>query len=77
VDELLWGLGDCCYYIVGYANDIAILMNGKFPQTLSEVLQIVLGIVQMWCNKTHLSVSSSEIVRIPFTGRGVRENLRN
>jgi hypothetical protein len=37
VDDLLWGLNNNGYYTVGYANDIAILINGKFPQTVSEV----------------------------------------
>jgi hypothetical protein len=37
VDELSWGLCDGYYYTVGYANDVAVLMNGKFPQTVSEV----------------------------------------
>jgi hypothetical protein len=31
----LWELNDSGYYMVGYANDIAILINGKFPQTVS------------------------------------------
>jgi hypothetical protein len=30
VDDLLWGLNDNGYYTVGYADDIAILINGKF-----------------------------------------------
>jgi hypothetical protein len=39
VDELLWDLNDNGYYRVGYADHIAILINGKVPQTVSEVLQ--------------------------------------
>jgi hypothetical protein len=38
VDDLLRGLNNNGYYTVGYAGDIAILINGKFPQTVSEVL---------------------------------------
>jgi hypothetical protein len=33
VDDLLWELNDGGYYTVGYADDIAILIIGKFPQT--------------------------------------------
>jgi hypothetical protein len=33
-------------YTIRYADDIAILISGKFPQTVSEVLQTALGIIQ-------------------------------
>jgi hypothetical protein len=36
-DELLWELNNH-YYTVGYADDIAILINGKFSWIVSEVL---------------------------------------
>jgi hypothetical protein len=35
VDDLLWELNSNGYYAVGYADDIAILINGKFPYTVS------------------------------------------
>jgi hypothetical protein len=38
VDDL-WGLNDDGYYSVGYADDIAVLINGKFLSTVSEHLQ--------------------------------------
>jgi hypothetical protein len=46
VDELLCELNDNDYYTVRYEDDIAILINRKFPQTVSEVLQTALGIVE-------------------------------
>jgi hypothetical protein len=39
VDKLLRELNEGGYYAIGYADDIAILINGKFLQTVSEVLQ--------------------------------------
>jgi hypothetical protein len=39
VDKILWGFND------DYGNDIAIVINGKFHQTGSEVSQTDLGIV--------------------------------
>jgi hypothetical protein len=39
VDELLWELNYRGYYTVGCADDILILINEKFPQTVSEFLQ--------------------------------------
>jgi hypothetical protein len=54
VDELLWRFND---YIIGYADDITILINVKFAQTMSEMVQTALDIVQQWYGKTDLSTS--------------------
>jgi hypothetical protein len=42
VDNLLWEVNGNGYYSVGYADDILILINGKFLWTVSEVLQTAL-----------------------------------
>ena len=41
MDELLWDLNEAGYYTIRFA-DIAIIIRGKFPSTVSEVLQNVL-----------------------------------
>jgi hypothetical protein len=41
VDDDLWGLNNDGYYTVGYADDIAKLITGKFLQTVPEVSQTV------------------------------------
>jgi hypothetical protein len=69
VDDLLWRLNNSGYYTVGYADDIAILINGKFPQTVSEVLQTGLHTVQQWCEMTKLSINPNKTAVIPFTRR--------
>jgi hypothetical protein len=55
------------YCTVGYADDTGILINEKFPETLSEVLHTALGIVQQWCHKTNLSINPKKTVIVPFT----------
>jgi hypothetical protein len=65
-DDLLWGLNNNGYYTVGYADDIAILINEKFPQTVSEVLQTALHTVQQWCERTKLYIDPNKSV-VPFT----------
>jgi retron-type reverse transcriptase len=72
VDELLRELNDSGYYTVGYADDIAILINGKFPQTVSEVLQTV----QQWCKRTNLSINPNKMVIILFTSKRDIRGLR-
>jgi hypothetical protein len=61
VDDLLWELNTIGYHTVGYADDIAILINGKLSQTVSEVLQTALCTVQKWCEKTNLSIKSKKL----------------
>jgi hypothetical protein len=51
VDDLIWCLNNNGHYTVEYADDITILINGKFPQTLSEVLQTTICTVQQWCER--------------------------
>jgi hypothetical protein len=67
VDDLIWGLNKNGYYTVGYADDTAILIYGKLPQTVSEVLQTAICSVQQWCERTNLSVNPNKTVVIPFT----------
>jgi hypothetical protein len=67
VDDLLWGLNSNGNYTVGHADDIAILITGKFLQTVSEVLQTALCTVQQWCKRTKLSINQNKTVVISFT----------
>jgi hypothetical protein len=67
VDELIGGLkGNGCYTL-GYADDIAILICGKFPNTVSELLQEALSMVQQWCDGTQLSFNLQKMVIVSFT----------
>jgi hypothetical protein len=79
VDDLLCGLNKNDYCIVGYVDDIAILINGKFPQTVSEVLQTALYTVQQWCERTKLSINPNKTDVIPFTRnrniKGIKEPI--
>jgi hypothetical protein len=69
VAELWWALSSNDYYTIRYADDIAILINGK-PLRLSEVLQTALGIVQQWHDKANLSINPSNTVILSFTRSG-------
>jgi hypothetical protein len=57
VDDLLLELNGNRLYTIGYADDIAILINGKFLQTVSEVLQTALCTVQN-CVKEQICLST-------------------
>jgi hypothetical protein len=76
VDDLLWELNSNGYYTLGYADDIAILINGNFPYTVSEVLQTALCTVQKWREKTSLSIDPNKTVIIPFTRKRELKGLK-
>jgi hypothetical protein len=76
MDDLLCELNLRGYYTVGCADDLAILINGKFHRTVSEVLQTPLHTVQQWCERTKLSINPNKTVVIPFTRRRNFEGLK-
>jgi Reverse transcriptase (RNA-dependent DNA polymerase). len=67
VDELLWDLNEAVYYSIGFADDIASIIRGKFPSSVSEILQNALNRLENWCNRTKLSVNSNKTTIVPFT----------
>jgi hypothetical protein len=76
VDDFIWGLNSNGYYTVGYADDIAILINGKFPHTVSEIFQAALHTVQQWCERTNFSINPNKTVIIPFTRKRNTKGLK-
>jgi hypothetical protein len=62
VDKHVSELNGSGSYILGCAHDI-----GKFPNTISDVLQEALGVVQQWCDRTQLSINPQNTVIVPFT----------
>ena len=77
IDDLLWGLNDDGYYTVGYADDIAIFINGNFLLKVPECHQTALYTVQRWCERTSLSINPNKTVITPFTRKrnikGIKE----
>jgi hypothetical protein len=46
LDEFLWGLDSNGCYTIGYADDKAILINGKFPPTAA--MEVLLGLPPLY-----------------------------
>jgi hypothetical protein len=66
VDELIGELGENGYYTLGYADAIAVLIRRKFSNTVSELVQEALSMVQQWCDRTQLSINPQKMVIEPF-----------
>jgi hypothetical protein len=69
VDELIVRLSGYGVYIQGYADDICLLVVGKFPNMVSGLMQWTLLTVETWCNKVGLSVNPDKTELIVFTSR--------
>jgi len=56
-------------YTQGYAGDISFLAVGKFPNTVSGLIQWVLHTVETRCDELSLSVNSDKTGLVAFTRR--------
>jgi hypothetical protein len=69
VNELLTTLKGGGVYTQGYADNICLLAVGKFPNTVSGLIQWALYTVEMWCDKIGLSVNPDKTGLVTFTRR--------
>jgi ribonuclease HI len=69
VDSLLSGLSDRGVSCLGYADDVVIVVQGKFGSSVSDIMNDALRHVALWCEKEGLSVNPSKTCLVPFTRR--------
>ena len=67
VDELIMKLNELGFYTQGYADDIAILVKGKFSNIVSDQMQAALDFVSLWCEGKGLSVNPLKTELALFT----------
>ena len=67
VDDLLARLSGSGVFIQGYTDDIRLLVVGKFPNTVSGLMQWALSTIEIWCNKVGLLVSPDKTGLVAFT----------
>ena len=66
VDDLLARISGNGVLIQGHADDIRLLAVGKFPNTISGLMQWALLTVQTWCNELGLSVNPEKTGLVAF-----------
>jgi hypothetical protein len=69
VDGLLTVTHDLGFSTFGYANDIVIIVQGKFVHTVREIIQKALNVVVKWTAKEGLNISPHKTAIVPFTNR--------
>lgn len=75
MDGLLVELNNEGYSSLGYADDLVILVEGKFSITIRERMQRALNVVNRWCSREGLKVSPPKTTLVPFTRRRKLEGL--
>lgn len=69
VDELLDSLERRGFEVVGYADDVVIIVRGKFESVIVERMQSALNHTFSWCHKEQLGINPTKTSIIPFTKR--------
>jgi hypothetical protein len=67
VDDWLARLSGNGVFIQGYADDIRLLVVGKFPNSVPGLMQWALLTVETWCNEVVLSVNPDKTGIVAFT----------
>lgn len=69
VDELLTELQNGKFTVIGYADDIAVFVTGKFDDTVRDRMKEAIGIIMKWCRKVGLNANPQKTTLVPFTRR--------
>ncbi|KAL1448474.1 hypothetical protein WDU94_005530 [Cyamophila willieti] len=75
VDNLLNLLTTSGYEVIGYADDVVILIRGKYEEVISDLMQNALNQILSWCQTNGLNINPSKTTIVPFTRRH-RPNIK-
>jgi hypothetical protein len=75
VDRLLTVTNDLGFSTFGCADDIVIIVYGKFAHTVREIMQETLNLMVKWAVNEGLNISPHKIAIDPFTNRRKMEGL--
>jgi retron-type reverse transcriptase len=76
VDRLLTATNDLGFCTYGYADDIVIIVHGKFAHTVRKIMQEALKVVVKWVANEGLNISPHKTAIVPFTNRRKTRGLR-
>ena len=75
LDELLTELKQKRIKVTAYADDVVILVTGKFPSTLGELTENAMNIVTRWTTQNGLSINPNKTDLVLFTRRRIIRDL--
>lgn len=68
-DDLLNKLVESGFEVIGFADDVVIIVRGKFDTIIVERMQSALNFTLAWCDSQGLSINPTKTTVIPFTKR--------
>ena len=71
MDTLLWLLEDKKVFAQAFADDLAVIITGKFADTVCDRLNATLHVIHSWCLRNGLTVNARKTGLVMFT-RNVR-----
>jgi len=69
IDDLLRKLNEAGYNTEGFADDVVILIIGKFEEVLTSLMNSALNIVDQWCAENGLTVNPQKTKLVLFTNK--------
>ena len=69
IGELIQTLHDLGYEVQGFADDLVIMVRGKFETTITDRMQLALNTTSNWCQEKGLTINPSKTTVVPFTRR--------
>jgi hypothetical protein len=66
---------DLGFRTFGYADDIVIIVQGKFADAVMEIMHEALNVVTKWAVKEGLSINPQKTAIVPFTNRRKMKGL--
>ena len=69
VDEILVLLAEADIPAIGYADDLALIISGKYEDTITNRMQVALNLVLGWCRDIGLSINPAKADIVAFTRR--------
>ena len=67
IDSAIKLLNDKGFGVEGYADDLVILIKGKYPRLVSELMQSALNLIQTWCISIGMNINPGKVSVVPFT----------
>ena len=67
IDELLEILDDLGYEVQGFADDLIVIVRGKFESTIKDRMQLALNVTSEWCQEKELTINPNKTTLVPFT----------
>lgn len=65
-DELIRSPTTKHFHCLGYADNITIVVRGRFPNVLVETMQIAMNVVDNWCKQERQSANAQKVHVVTF-----------